>query len=166
MDRLVWAIWGHPLMNMHYYWYLGSNIHLNSLRKFLRTQNQNLQSWATLLTWKLISNFTQLHSLTTISNSSNHNFELNRDFQLACLSMLMLIINPDITSMCTDACKGKVCEVTRFFRSVAGDELMKLKLGVPRSRTGTGLMVLGGGPGLQSFWGLGPWSLWSLKSMM
>ena len=59
--------------------------------------------------------------------------------------------NEDITSMCTDACKGKVCEVTRFFRSVAGDELMKLKLGVPRSRTGTGLMVLGGGPGLQSF---------------
>ena len=36
----------------------------------------------------------QLHSLATISNSGNHNFELDCDFQLACLSMLMLIINP------------------------------------------------------------------------
>ena len=40
------------------------------------------------------SNFTQPFLLTTISNSSNYNFELNHDFELACLSMLMVVINP------------------------------------------------------------------------
>ena len=44
------------------------------------------------------SNFTQPFLLTTISNSSNYNFELNHDFELACLSMLMVIINPVLTS--------------------------------------------------------------------
>ena len=43
---------------------------------------------------QLYSNFQQPFLLTTILNSSNDNFELNHDFELACLGMLMVIINP------------------------------------------------------------------------
>ena len=42
-------------------------------------------------------NFTQPFLPTTISNSSNHIFELNHNFELVCLSMLMVIGNPDFS---------------------------------------------------------------------
>ena len=47
------------------------------------------------------TNFSQPFFTTTISRSSNHNFELNHDFELACLSMLMVISIPGFLSLCT-----------------------------------------------------------------
>ena len=43
-------------------------------------------------------NFNQISPQPFLLNSSNHNFELNHDFELACLSMLMVIINPGFLS--------------------------------------------------------------------
>ena len=45
--------------------------------------NQNLQSLSSLLPCSVYLNFTQPLPLTIISNSSNHNFELNHDSELA-----------------------------------------------------------------------------------
>ena len=46
----------------------------------------------------LCLNFSQPFFTTTISNSSNHIFELKHTFELVCLSMLMVIGNPAILS--------------------------------------------------------------------
>ena len=68
----------------------------NGLKDLNWPQIQNLHPWSYMFPCNLYSKFSQHFLLTTISNSSNHKFELNHDFELACLSMLMVIINPGL----------------------------------------------------------------------
>ena len=61
------------------------------------------------------TNFSQHFLLTTISNSSNHNFELNHDYELAYSSMLIVIINPGFyNSVWFNSCSGtlSICELS------------------------------------------------------
>ena len=76
------------------------NIHHYSYHQSIRPHRLKLISESTAIIthvpMQFYSNFPQPFLLTTISNSSYHNFALNHDFELACLSMLMVIINPDL----------------------------------------------------------------------